>query len=111
MTDRSTQPGRIDLRAIDEPADPLQAERVVGAAMARMAARGPAHSDVFASIGAYSRLMLAAAAVLCAIATSTVILTSRRAAAQPLALLASWAESQHVPTNGELLVTFQGYGR
>src|SRR5687768_13477785 len=113
MTDRSPEPGRIDLRAFEEPADPLQAERVVSAAMARMSvARTEPRHDVISSLSDYSRPMLAAAAVLLAVVTATMIFTGRRAPdLQPAIVLATWAEAQHVPTNGELLAAFQGYGR
>src|SRR5439155_2831756 len=103
MTDRSRESGRIDLRAIDEPSDPGQAERVIAAAMSRMAAREASSGDVLASVATYSRPLLAAAAVLFLIATATMIMTrGRRLRDQPGAVLATWAESRHVPTNGEL---------
>ncbi len=112
MTDRSREPGRIDLRAVDAPADPLQAERVIAAAMSRMAVVRESRGDVLASIMSYSRPLFAAAAALILIATGTLIVTQRRAATdQPASLLATWAESSHVPTNGELLAAFQGYDR
>ena len=112
MTDTSRESGRIDLRAIDEPADPARAERVIAAAMARAAANRNSRSDVFATIAVYARPLLAAAAALVVIATGTLMLTQRPAQdVQPAGVLASWAESNHVPTNGELLALFQGYDR
>jgi hypothetical protein len=112
MTDSSLERGRIDLRPIDEPADPLQAERVIAAAMSRMAANGESSGDVLASIGVYARPLLATAAALLLIATGTLIVTqSRIATDQSASVLASWAETSHVPTNGELLAAFQGYNR
>lgn len=112
MTDQSREPGRIDLRTVDAPADPLQAERVVAAAMSRMAVGRESKGDVLASITTYSRPLLAAAAALILIATGTLILTQREAQTVPAeGLLATWAESSHVPTNGELLAAFQGYDR
>lgn len=110
MTDLTREPGRIDLRAIDVPADPLQAERVIGAAISRMGADRESSSDVVTSIAAYARPLLAAAAALLLVATGTLIVTQRRAETeQPANVLATWAESSHVPTNGELLAAFQGY--
>ena len=112
MTDISREPGRIDLRAIDEPADPARAERVIAAAMARAAANRDSGSDVFATIAVYARPLLAAAAALVVIATGTLMVTQRPAQdVQPAGVLASWAETNHVPTNGELLALFQGYDR
>jgi len=112
MTNRSREPGRIDLRAIDAPADPLQAQQVIAAAMSRMAADRESNGDVLTSIVIYARPLLAAAAALLLIATGTLIITQGRAQAdQPASVLATWAESSHVPTNGELLAAFQGYDR
>lgn len=112
MTDRSRAPGRIDLRAVDEPADSLQAERVIAAAMSRTGIGREPKEDVLANIMNYSRPLLATAAALILIATGTLIVTQRQAqAVPPESLLATWAESSHVPTNGELLTAFQGYDR
>jgi len=112
MTDISREPGRIDLRAIDELADPARAERVIVAAMAHVAANRNSRSDVFASIAICARPLLAAAAALVVIATGTLMVTQRPAQdVQPVGVVVSWAESNHVPTNGELLAVFQGYDR
>jgi hypothetical protein len=112
MTDISREPGRIDLRAIDEPGDQARAERVIAAAMSRVAADRNSGGDVLSTIVIYSRPLLAAAAALVVIATGTLITTPRRTQQDPPAsVLASWAESNHVPTNGELLAVFQGYDR
>lgn len=112
MTESSREPGRIDLRAIDHPADPLQAERVISGAMARFAAERDASGDVLASIVIYARPLLAVAAALVLVATGTLISTQREAEpVEPASVLASWAELSHVPTNGELLAVFQGYDR
>ena len=112
MTDNSREPGRIDLRAIDEPADPARAERVIAAAMSRVAADRSAHGDALSTIVIYARPLLAAAAALVVIATGTLMVTQRPSQEdQPASVLASWAASNHVPTNGELLAVFQGYDR
>jgi hypothetical protein len=112
MTETSPEPGRIDLRAIDEPADPARAERVIAAAMSRNAADRNRGADALGAILIYTRPLLAAAAALVVIATGTLIVTQRPAQeVQPAGVLASWAESNHVPTNGELLAVFQGYDR
>lgn len=112
MTDISREPGRIDLRAIDEPADPARAERVIAAAMTRIAANQNPGADALAAIAIYARPLFAAAAALVVIATGTLIATQRpEEDVEPAGVLASWAESNHVPTNGELLAVFQGYHR
>jgi hypothetical protein len=112
MTDSAREPGRIDLRTIDEPFDPTQADRVIAAAMSRIAADRDAGADVLATIALYTRPLLSAAAASFLVATGTLIVTQRRAETeQPVSILASWAESSHVPTNGELLAVFQGYDR
>lgn len=112
MTDHSREPGRIDLRAIDEPADPAQADRVITVALSRMSEGAERTSYVLASIEAYTRPLLAVAATLLLAATGTLLLTPGRAVAdEPTSVVANWAASSYVPTNGELLATFQGYGR
>lgn len=112
MTDPSRAPGRIDLRAIDDTALPVDGERVIRAALSRMAAIATSNGDVLTSLLIYSRPMLAAAAALVLIALGTLMFTPRPAQVdQPVNVLAAWAERSHVPTNGELLAAFQGYGR
>lgn len=112
MTESSHEPRRIDLRAIDHPPDPLQAERVISGAMARFAAERDSGDDVLATIVIYTRPLLAVAAALVLAATGTLISTQRQTEPlEPGSVLASWAESSHVPTNGELLAVFQGYDR
>jgi hypothetical protein len=111
MTEHSREPGRIDLRAIDSPADPFQAERVIAGAMSRIAG-GESNTGVLGSIVIYSRPLLAIAAALLLIATGTLITKPRPAQTdQATNVLANWTESSHVPTNGELLAAFQGYER
>ena len=112
MTDHSREPGRIDVRAIDEPADPGQADRVISVVLSRLSEGPEATSNVLASIEAYTGPLLAVAATLLLAATGTLLLTGGRAEAdQPTSIVANWAASSHMPTNGELLATFQGYGR
>jgi hypothetical protein len=112
MTESPHEPGRIDLRAIDHPADDLQAERVISAAMARFEAGRDSDDDVLANIVIYTRPVLAVAAGLVLVATGTLIGTQRQTEpVEPASVLASWAEASHVPTNGELLAVFQGYDR
>jgi hypothetical protein len=115
MTDRSPSPaGRIDLRGLDS--DSSREDRVVAATLARLA-RDPGREpmdELSTTARRYLWPAVAAAAVLVVTAAGTVIVTARPAgdddAGQPVAMLSGWAESQHVPTNGELLLAFQGYG-
>jgi hypothetical protein len=115
MTDdsRASVPpvGRIDLRAI-EVSDGARSQRVISAAMARIATSPTPVEGVLDLIGRYSRAAMLAAAAIVAIAVGTIV--SRPRAAEPpdpVTALAGWADSRHVPTNGELLAEFQGYGR
>jgi hypothetical protein len=107
------KPGRIDLRALED-GDTDRAARVIAAAMCDIAA-SPEQSprDVVTDVvSRFTRPALVAAAVLAAMAVGTLVLTDR--SGDPPAgetMLASWVESQHVPTNAELLLAFQGYGR
>jgi hypothetical protein len=112
MTDDARNPGRIDLRAIDEPVLPAQADRVIANAMSRARGRAGQREDVAASLLAYARPVLAAAAVLLILAAGAMRLApARSATTSSSSILATWAEAGHVPTNGELLAAFQGYER
>jgi hypothetical protein len=120
MTEQSPTPpgssGRIDLRAIDS-ADARQADRVIAAAMSRIATSPEQYpGDTLVALAErFTRPALVAAALLAAVAIGTVAYSDapRERDSSPLAsqvaTLTSWAESQHVPTNGELLLAFQGY--
>ncbi|MEX2153074.1 MAG: hypothetical protein WD825_07020 [Gemmatimonadaceae bacterium] len=115
MTDRPPPrgDGRIDLSAIDS-ADASRQDRVVAATLARIAANSRQSATDFSSlVMPYIRPAVAAAVLLAAVAVGTVVLADRPDPAdqqQPVALLTNWADSRHVPTNGELLLAFQGYG-
>jgi hypothetical protein len=85
---------------------------VIAAAMSRIAADRNSRVDALTTIVIYARPLLAAAAAIVVIATGALMVTQRPAQEdQPVSVLASWAESNHVPTNGELLAVFQGYER
>jgi hypothetical protein len=109
MTDHSRDPGRIDLRAIDASNE----ERVVANVMSTIRSMPVEETvDVWWSIGRYARPVLAAAAGFVIIALGVVALTRRGAdETQYASTLEEWTTSSHVPTNGELLATFQGYQR
>jgi hypothetical protein len=101
--------GRIDLRAIN--ADGGAADRVIARAMQQIRSDPlRAEREPLVDIDRYVRPVLVAAAVLAALAAGIVTTTRRPTYDTPaIATLASWVETQHVPTNGELLVAFKGY--
>jgi hypothetical protein len=104
-------PGRTDLRALDSSGDFTDvADRVVAPALARFIAM---RRDGFAStLRGFAMPMLVAAGVVMAIGLGALaMVTDAPRAGDPAVLLAQWIEAEHVPTNGELLFTFQGYGR
>src|SRR5205814_7571067 len=110
MTDPTRPLGRVDLRGID--ADESAADRVIGRAMDEIRSNpSRAVTQPLVEVDRYLRPALMAAAVLAAIAAGIVATTNARSADDTPAIttLASWAETRHVPTNGELLVAFQGY--
>lgn len=109
MTDH--QPlGRIDLSALDEPADPQQVDRVVTAVLRRVTSEDRfAATDLLSRLGTLTRPMIAAAAILLACATAAWQWKDHPPAGTPLASLRSWADARRVPTNGELLAAFKGY--
>src|SRR5215210_1925983 len=105
---------RLDLSALAP--DAADSERVIGVVLASLASRpqrtvAPAH-DVLAIVGRHLPRTWIAAAAAVAIIGSTVVVSRTQARAEPVtSTLAAWAAQQHVPTNGELLVAFQGYQR
>src|SRR6185503_15561786 len=116
MTDETKHDGRLDLDAL-APTE-AETERVVAAVMARLPYRerletptgdGPPLIDAMADL--LPSAWIAAAAALIT-AGSILAVTRGRAAAGSDATLegtvASWTAEQHVPSNAELLATFQG---
>lgn len=111
MTEDSREPGRIDLRALDEPADPTQAARVISAALARVAIGGGATAE-WGGHGRHTAPLLAAAATVLLLVAGLLLFAPRRGPVDEAAsLIAEWSTSSHVPTNGELLAAFGGYER
>ena len=109
MTDQPER--RLDLRSLDAANDPARTDAIVGAVMSRVR---DMPRDVILSeakdlllFRRYQRLLLAVAAVLAAIATAAIARSSRSADSPDV--IADWATSSHVPTNGELLAAFHGY--
>jgi hypothetical protein len=100
----SGESGRLDLRALSLPGDE-SAEASIATVMSRVAA-----AQSIVPLERFRRFMLAAAVILVAVALGTLRFTDgNRLAADGRDLLATWVESGHVPTNGELLAAYQGY--
>jgi hypothetical protein len=110
MIDDETQ--RLDLRAL-EP-DAAVEHGVVAAAMSRIRATPQMPADDVGDLARRAvRPVLVTAAVLIAAAAGVVLMVDSPGVAdqQPDATVASWVEASHVPTNGELLLTFHGYSK
>lgn len=106
----SSDEGRLDLRALDADPDARRADAVVAAVMARIVARRATQSEDVVRLLRARRDMLAVAAVLAAIAAAAVYASPRGSSDAPGEdVIASWTESRHVPTNGELLAAYHGY--
>jgi hypothetical protein len=106
----SSDEGRLDLRALDADPDIRRSDAVVAAVMARILARHAEQSEGVVRLLRARRYVLAVAAMLVAIATAAVYASPQRSSGVPGDdVIASWTESLHVPTNGELLATYHGY--
>ena len=104
---------RIRFTAIADLSREAEA-RVVPEVMRRIAATRAKSRRAMAlrEIELLWRPSLAAAAILAAIAVSTLVRERRRVAPDVSSVdgqIIEWAQREHVPTNGELLATFQGY--
>ena len=111
MTDDSRAPGRIDLRALDEPPDPARAERVIGAALSRAPLGVSAPGAAPGNPARRAAALFGTAAVLL-LATGLLLLAPRRPPQRTAtSLIVVWTMAGHVPTNAELLGAFEGYGR
>ncbi len=113
MIDSGKEPGRIDLGVITEDSQLGNVDRVMAEVHRRRAGNlGNARLGVFAILVEHSRPLVAAAAILLTISMGSLALTSERGpVVPPEVTLAEWARSNHVPTNAELLIAFEGYGR
>jgi hypothetical protein len=108
MTDRRPVDGRVDLRGLDLGQDARREDASVAAVMSRLShAPQPVAEAAPVELLRLRRVLLVAAAVLAAIAATTVVRT-RRPDASP-DVIAGWTQSSHVPTNGELLAAYHGY--
>jgi hypothetical protein len=112
MTDRrSEEVPRVDLRSLDAANDPALVDAVVNAVMDRVRSNTTERAQDLVVLRRARVYLLGAAAVLVAIATASVIAAPRHSDGGGPAIdpIARWAESGHVPTNGELLSVYQGY--
>lgn len=114
MTESHDRTERIDLRALAP--ESAESERVIGAVMARLASRPQLSAvptnDRLAIVGRYLAPAWIAAAAAVAIACSVAVVSSTDDQPAPVdAMVTMWADQQHIPTNGELLLAFQGYRR
>ena len=101
---------RLDLRALDAGPDPARTDAVVAAVMKRIATGTRVPGNDVMRLLRVRRRMLATAAVVTIIAGAALLGAPRRASVDPAGtLIARWSQTEHVPTNGELLVIFQGY--
>ena len=110
MNDRDDE--RIDFTALYGP-DPLQEESVVRGAMLRIRAV-PAPEPLLAALAAWWRPGLAAAVLMFALGMFLALQRSSPGESGTELVegrLIDWALAGHVPSNGELLATFQGYSR
>ncbi|HEY5087194.1 MAG TPA: hypothetical protein VII66_07570 [Gemmatimonadaceae bacterium] len=115
MTDELTNPGRVDFCAISDDPEFANVERVMTAVFARSGAElgspVPFRHGMLRVLVGHAGPLAAAAAILITGSLTTLALLPAAPAPAPPQTLATWVQSNHVPTNGELLSTFEGYGR
>jgi alpha-D-ribose 1-methylphosphonate 5-phosphate C-P lyase len=109
IDDRTPNEGRLDLRVLDAGADDARREALIRAVANRLADVPRAAADELTRLLRVRRRLLAVAAVLAGVAAATVLANPRRSPAVPADPISTWAQTSHVPTNGELLAVFQGY--
>jgi hypothetical protein len=111
MTDSRTDSGgeRVDLRALDAAANDVHREVVIRAVLGRIGETSRDIADALTRLRQARRRLLAAAAGLAGVAAAAVFVLPRQ---PPIPLpdpILIWAESDHRPTNAELLAAFRGY--
>lgn len=115
MTEDAAEPGRVDFRALTDDPQFANVERVMTGVRARFgtpaARRSLRRPSALGALVAHARPLAAAAAILIALSLAAVTHSATRSVASPQQTLATWVQANHVPTNGELLSTFGGYGR
>ena len=113
MADRDTDPGRIDFAVLREDPEFSNVEHVMARVRVRRAGQASsAQATALHTLEAYARPIAMAAAILIAVSLASVAIPVYfEAAVTPQQTLTSWVSANHVPTNGELLRTFEGYSR
>jgi len=102
--------GRIDLRAIDEPTDTGQMDRVVANALRHLTSADLVRkAGLLDGVGVWARPAIAAAVIVAVGATAVIRWTDTRSPVPTIRSLSAWTEAGRVPTNGELLTAFEGY--
>jgi hypothetical protein len=104
MTDHDDR--RLDLRVLRAEHDPAREEAVIRRVLTRIQSTDRSQADAMVRLERIHRHMLMAAAGLATMAIVASLWAPRRVPANPVI---DWAVARHVPTNGELLVTFTGY--
>ena len=112
MTD-PRHPQRTDLSALTP--DDATRERIMVAALARARQTPqliPDGVDVFVR-RALRPALVVASALMAAAACAVLFIRSEAdtPAAVPVSAVTAWVDDSHVPTNGELLAAFRGYGQ
>lgn len=109
IDDRTRKDGRLDLRALDARADDARLDVLIRAVVDRLADSPRVASDEVTRLLRARRRLVAVAAVLAGVAAATMLAGPRRSPAVGADPVSTWAQTSHVPTNGELLAVFQGY--
>lgn len=112
MTDDS-KPGRIDLRALGVGGGAANLDEIIRNAIAGSTrTRAVPAGDDLEDLRRYLRPALLAAGILIVIAVGAVRTTGYEArVGSPIMTIADWTDQHHLPSNGELLTAFQGYGK
>jgi hypothetical protein len=115
VTDESL--ARIDLESLADLGSAEQADRVIGAVLARVAAQqSRARLDVLSRVALLARPAIAVAALILVTATMAMHFGVRPTAVSPASASANvaltrWIEHGRAPSNAELVAVFEGYGR
>lgn len=113
MTDHSAVPGRIDLRTLVPETDPADIDRIMANVFRERAldtkSMIPALSVVCNALIPQAVPLAAAAVILLVLSLAALTLPAPVRAIAPRQTLSTWMRFNHVPTNGELLSTFEGY--
>jgi hypothetical protein len=115
MTDQTREPGRVDFHAFADDPQFGDVERVMRGVLeehrASTSRSRRRQQYVFGVLATHARPLATAAAIVIALSLAALTLPGATSAAAPQQTLATWVQFNHIPTNGELLSTFQGYGR